>query len=111
MFAFSFTDILSGLVRNIKPKIIAIFSLFISVDSNYMYRHKISIGSRGGGGTRVRPHGKSHVAIVFFNTGTDPLRRILGSIGSSFSRGRSVRLSVKYVDETKKEEKNVVRIP
>ena len=49
------------------------------------------------GGRGPVPPGKSEVAIGFLrNTGTDPSREALGPIAS---RGRSIRPSVKYVDD------------
>ena len=56
------------------------------------------------GGPREGPDlGKSQVAIDFLtNSGTDPLEKQLHPSGSTVSRGRFVRPSVKYVDEFKK---------
>ena len=59
-------------------------------------------GSRGGGagGPDPPPLGKSQVAICFLRkSGTDPLKKQLDPMGPIASRGRSVRPSVKYVDD------------
>ena len=55
-------------------------------------------GSRGG--DRSLDPGKSQVAQGFLrNSGTDPLDKQLNPSGSIASRGKSVRCTVKYVDD------------
>ena len=49
------------------------------------------------------PSGKSQVAIGFLrNSGMDPPQEAIGPEGPIASRGRSIRPSVKYVDDSKK---------
>ena len=63
---------------------------------------RIQIG--GGQGIQTSPPGKSQVAIGFLrNSGTNPLREAIGSIGSIAKEPiASQGSSVKYVDDQKK---------
>ena len=56
-------------------------------------------GSRFGDRGQQFP-GNPQVVICFLrSTGTDPLEKLLGHSGQIASRWRSVRFSVKYVDD------------
>ena len=75
--------------------------MFKLIDKNILTYLRIKTWriQRGGDGWQgPDPHGKSQVASgIFRNTGTDPPREAIGTLGPIASRGRSVRPSVKYV--------------